>query len=105
MTLELPTHPISDPKPGERRGDLTFTTLLQKGMSANLYLVWQHRYRAAMVCKVLRAEEREDKRWRDLLFLEGKVLQKVAHPAIVRVFELNMEAEQPYLLLEYLPGA
>jgi serine/threonine-protein kinase len=95
---------ITNPQPGERWGDITFTSLLREGMSANLYLVWHHRYWSVMVCKMLRAEEREDNRWRELLQVEGEVLKRLEHPIIVRLFELNMDAPLPYLLLEYLPG-
>ncbi len=98
---DLPT----DPRPGERRGDITFATLVQEGMSSNLYLIWHHRYWSAMVCKMMRADEHDDERWRHLLVAEGEILKKMTHPSIVRPFELNREAPLPYLLLEYLPGA
>ncbi len=99
------TTQITDPVAGERRGELTFAGLIQEGMSSNLYMVWHHTYWSAMVCKMMRAEEHNDRRWRELLRREGEVLELVRHPAIVRVFELNMKVPLPYLLLDYLPGA
>jgi len=95
---------IADPQPGERWGDITFAAFLQKGMSSNLYMTWHHGYMVAMVCKMMRAAERDNLRWRELLRSEGEILRAVAHPNIVRVFELNMDAPLAYLLLDYLPG-
>lgn len=105
MTAEAKTVQLHDPQPGERRGDITFVSLIQEGMSSNLYLTWHHRYWSPMVCKIIRASERHDELWQQVLFTEGEVLQKVAHPNIVQLFELNKKAPQPYLLLDYLPGA
>ncbi len=96
---------ITDPQPGERRGDITFASLIQEGMSSNLYLVWHHRYWSAMICKSMRADERDDERWRELLLSEGRILKQLDHPAIVKPYELNSKADLPYLLLEYLPGS
>ena len=73
-------------------------------MSSNLYLTWHHRYLMPMVCKMMRAEEHTDTRWRKLLQNEAQVIQEVAHPNIVRLFELNMDTPLPYILLDYLPG-
>ena len=98
------THQPIDPQPGERREDITFVSLMQQGMSSNIYLTWHHRYLAPMVCKMLRAEEYSDARWRQLLQNEAQVIQKVTHPNIVRLFEMNMDAPLPYILLDYLPG-
>lgn len=105
MTLKITEQKKHDPQPGERRGDITFATLIQEGMSSNLYLVWHHRYWSAMICKMMRAEERDDVRWRKLLRSEGEILEKLAHPNVVKPFEVNMHAPLPYVLLEYLPGA
>lgn len=35
---------------------------------------------------------------------EGKALAKVHHPAVVRVLDAGQEGEEPYLILERLPG-
>ena len=95
---------IGDPDPGDRRGDLTFATRVQRGMSADLWLVWHHRYLAALVCKIMRAGEVDDLKWRGLLEGEARALEEIAHPHIPRLVELRMDAAQPYLLMEYLPG-
>ncbi len=95
---------ITDPRPGERRGDITFASMVQQGMSANLWLVWQHHYMAAMVCKLMRAEEVSDVKWRGLLEGEGQALATIGHPYIPKLYELRMDVAQPYLLMEYLPG-
>lgn len=94
-----------DPRPGERYGDFTIASQMQSGMSANLYMVWHHQYWSALVCKMLRAEERHDFKWRQLLRQEGEILLQLNHPGCVRALELNMDAPMPYLLLEYLPGS
>ena len=99
------TQKILDPVPGERRGELTFASLIQEGMSSNLYLAWHHRYWSVIICKMMRAAERDDKRWRELLLNEGRILEELNHPGIVRPYEVNSEAPLPYILLEYLPGA
>lgn len=95
---------MNDPQPGERWGDFTFAGLVHEGMSSNLHLIWHHRYWSPMVIKMMRASDRDDQRWREMLKREADILQAVTHPNIVRVFDVKMDAALPYMLLGYLPG-
>lgn len=40
----------------------------------------------------------------DRLLREGRLLSKLHHPGLVRVFEMGIDDERPFLVMEYIPG-
>jgi serine/threonine protein kinase len=67
-------------------------------------LVWDDHLCALTVAKVLRAELRADERALKELRVEAEVLERLAHPVIVRVFDAALEGPYPHLLIEHLEG-
>lgn len=41
---------------------------------------------------------------RDALVAEGRLLAQLDHPGLVRVFEIGIHDERPFLVLDYVPG-
>ncbi|MBC5765993.1 protein kinase domain-containing protein [Ramlibacter albus] len=51
------------------------------------------------------ADERQGVRYRRLLRKEATMAGQLRHPHIVSVYDADVEAEAPYIVLEYVPGA
>lgn len=93
---------IEGPRPGSRVDDFTVAYRIARGMSADVFAVWHHALRTPLVCKRLRPEDRDNRKWRSLLRAEGAALARLGHPGVVRLFGQDQRAELPYLLLEHV---
>jgi eukaryotic-like serine/threonine-protein kinase len=76
---------------------------LSRARTLDAYTVWSDERDCLCVAKVLRPEMREDRSARRRLRAEAKLVQQLAHPHIVRAYEL-IERPQPVLVLEALTG-
>src|SRR5687767_7832282 len=80
--------------------DLDFAERIGEGGIADVFRgSWRER---EVALKVLRETERSGLRKR--FVREGRLLQRLSHPGLVRCFEV-MDGEQPVLVLELLLGA
>lgn len=90
---------------GDRIGDdLTVIGHLNRGNVSELYQVWSSSYTCAFTCKMLvpdlalnSTQVRDFKR-------ETRLLQKLSHPRIVRVFWEGSDWGRDYVVQEYLQG-
>jgi serine/threonine protein kinase len=76
---------------------------LRRGRSLDVYDVWSEERDCRCVAKVLRPDRLEDPKARRALLTEGRLLTNLAHPHIVRAFEL-VSRPHPVLILETLTG-
>jgi eukaryotic-like serine/threonine-protein kinase len=76
---------------------------LNRGKAIDVYEVWSDERCCSCVAKVLRPDRRSDKRSRQRLREEGRLLLSLSHPHIVRAYELR-ERPHPVVVLETLPG-
>src|SRR5688572_7246054 len=67
-------------------------------------LVWDERFFAIMVAKVLRPDQAEDEHAVRELRREAEALERLAHPVIVRGFDAVLDGPHPHLLIEHLEG-
>ena len=74
------------------------------GFRFEVVLVWDERWMAIMVAKVLRPHLLDDAHARAELAQEAEALATLAHPVIVRGFDAVLEGPHPHLLLEHLEG-
>ena len=74
------------------------------GSRFEVFLVWDERLFALMVAKVLRPDQAEDERALRELKRESELLDRLAHPVIVRGFDAVLEGPHPHLLIEHLEG-
>ena len=94
--------PNEEVKSGTRIDDFTIAYLIGHGMNADVFAVWHHTLRTPLVCKRLRPQDADDRKWRRLLRAEGVALAHLNHPGIVRLIAQNQKAHLPYLLLEHV---
>jgi serine/threonine protein kinase len=74
------------------------------GTRYEVYLVWDEVLFAICVAKILRPDQVEDERALRDLGREAKILERLAHPVIVRGFDAVLEGPHPHLLIEHLEG-
>ena len=82
---------------------LTVIEHLSRTRRLDTYEVWSQERACSCVAKTLRPDRREDQRARLALVNEGRLLTQLAHPHIVRGYELLLEP-QVVALMETLDG-
>src|SRR6266700_5664505 len=87
---------------GQQLGNYRLLRLLGRGGFADIYL-GEHVYLKSLAAlKILRMSLTEEER---AAFLrEAQTLTQLAHPNIVRVLDLAVEDDQPYLVMDYAPN-
>src|SRR4051795_10400479 len=68
------------------------------------YLVWDDRWFSIMVAKIIRPDRVDDSGAYRGLEREAFALQRLAHPLVVRSFDVVSDGEHPHILLEHLEG-
>ena len=113
---DVPT--VSEAPPWERRerptwglaeGDAiapgrTILRALGGGRCYEVFLVWDDHRLAVLVAKLLRPELAGDPAAVRELEREGEALARLAHPVIVRGFDVVTDGRFPHLLIEHLEG-
>ena len=77
---------------------------LGAGGMALVYRGRDLRTRRDVALKTLRLEYRHDPETRARFRREARLMAFLAHPNVVRVYDLNDEGEAPWVVLEYVPG-
>ncbi|HKV58904.1 MAG TPA: protein kinase, partial [Ktedonobacteraceae bacterium] len=86
---------------GQQLGNYRLLKLLGAGGFAEVYL-GEHTYlNTQAAIKVLQTRLAEDERERFLQ--EARIVARLVHPHIVRVLEFGVEAETPFLVMDYAP--
>lgn len=74
------------------------------GSRFEVHLVWDDRWFAVMVAKLLRPDQAADERALDELRAEAEILGRLAHPVLLRGFDAVLDGPYPHVLLEHLEG-
>lgn len=77
---------------------------LSRGRVCDIYDVWSNERDCRCIAKVVRAHSVKDGKAQRMLLREGRLLQSLSHPHIVRSYEMLREPF-PILILETLTGA
>ena len=78
-------------------------THLARSNVLDVYDAWCERRACRVVAKALRPDRLRDVAARRALLREGRTLRRLAHPHVVRAFDVH-EAERPVVVLETLQG-
>ena len=92
-----------------REGDLIApglhaVRLLGGGHRYEAYLTWDDPMRTLVVAKLLRPAEAGNAQANAALAREAQLLDRLAHPHLVRSFGASLEGERPHLILELVEG-
>ncbi len=74
------------------------------GNRFEVFLVWDDRMHAICVAKLLRPDQSDNERALEDLAAEAELLDRLAHPVIVRGFDAVLEGEHPHVMIEHLEG-
>jgi eukaryotic-like serine/threonine-protein kinase len=74
------------------------------GQRYEVYLVWDDHRLAVLVAKLLRPGHAADPIALRELAAEGEALARLAHPVVVRGFDVVVDGRFPHLLIEHLEG-
>jgi eukaryotic-like serine/threonine-protein kinase len=74
------------------------------GTRYEVFLVWDARMFSICVAKVLRPGHAEDERALRELAEEAEILERLAHPVIVRGFDAVLDGPRPHVMIEHLEG-
>jgi eukaryotic-like serine/threonine-protein kinase len=82
----------------------TVLRALGGGSRFEVHLVWDDRWFAVMVAKLLRPDQVEDERALRELRAEAELLGRLAHPVLLRGFDAVLDGPRPHVLVEHLEG-
>ena len=93
-------------RPGSVLADgLTVVEHLRRGQHLDVYDAWDAYRDAPVVVKKLRPDVPADSRAARALRREGRLAKRLAHPHLVRGYEVRETEHGPLVVLETLPGA
>jgi eukaryotic-like serine/threonine-protein kinase len=79
-------------------------SLLGGGYRYEAWLAWDEHIRALVVAKLIRPDQTEDAVARRTLAREAAMLDRLAHPLLVRSFGSDPGGPRPHLVLEFVEG-
>ena len=89
---------------GKTLGRVQIESLLARGGMAEIYLGTHTTLQREVAVKILRNPLGDDPRPRERFELEARAVAKLRHPNIVQVFDFDTVDDQPYIVMEYIPG-
>jgi serine/threonine-protein kinase len=89
---------------GRMLGKVHVDMFLAKGGMAEVYIGTHTTLHRSVAIKFLKADLQEEPELRDRFEREARVIAMLRHPNIVQVFDFDSYQNQPYLVMEYVPG-
>src|ERR1051325_765698 len=91
---------------GKTLGRVQIESLLARGGMAEVYLGTHTTLQRKVAVKILRNFYTDDPRFQALerFEREARAVAQLRHPNIVQVFDFDTIEDQPYLVMEYIPG-
>src|SRR5512140_283931 len=77
---------------------------LGRGGMATVYKAYDPRFEREVALKVLPREMMHDENFRVRFTREAKTIASLEHPAIVPVYDVGEEDDQPYFVMRYMTG-
>ena len=88
----------------EKIGRYVIKSELGRGGMATVYRAYDPRFEREVALKVLPREFMNDGSFRVRFEREAKTIASLEHPAIVPVYDVGEEDEQPYFVMRLMPG-
>ncbi len=110
MGLEVVAIPGLSPDEvrGQRVGRFELICKLSSGGMADVFLAWQRSvagFQRPVVLKRIKENFRDSPDFLHMFVAEAKITAGFTHGSIAQMYDLVMEAEQLYMVMEYVPGA
>jgi len=91
-------------EPGSRLGHLRIEARLGEGGMGEVYRAFDERLERPLAVKAIRDERRWTAEARSRFLREARILSKLDHPHICRIYDVVESHGSDYLLLEYVEG-
>jgi serine/threonine-protein kinase len=88
----------------EIRPGLVASRLLGGGNRYEAYVAWDDDLLCPVVVKIIRPDQVDDRIALETLRAESSLLDRLAHPGLVRKFGARLDGERPHLVLELVEG-
>ena len=90
---------------GKLLGKVRVDMFLARGGMADVFIGTHTTLHRAVAVKFLKGDLQENPDLRERFEREARVIAMLRHPNIVQVFDFDTFENQPYLVMEYVPGA
>jgi tRNA A-37 threonylcarbamoyl transferase component Bud32 len=109
ISNQSPAHRVlyNPPMPnlsGKLLGKVHVDMFLAKGGMAEVYIGTHTTLHRSVAVKFLKADLQGEPELRDRFEREARVIAMLRHPNIVQIFDFDSFQNQPYLVMEYVPG-
>jgi serine/threonine-protein kinase len=89
---------------GKTLGKVRVEMFLAKGGMAEVYIGNHTSLHRSVAVKFLKADLQDEPDLRERFEREARVIAMLRHPNIIQIFDFDSYLNQPYLVLEYVPG-
>ena len=90
---------------GKTLGKVRVEMFLAKGGMAEVYIGNHTSLHRSVAVKFLKADLQDEPDLRERFEREARVIAMLRHPNIIQIFDFDSYVNQPYLVMEYVPGA
>ena len=90
-------------RPGEKLGKYELEKLLGEGATAVVWLAQDTVLQRQLAIKVLK-KELTDRQYVERFFEDARAAARLNHPNIVRVIDLHLDGESPFIIMELVEG-
>jgi serine/threonine protein kinase len=90
---------------GQMLGKVRVDMFLARGGMADVFIGTHTTLHRAVAIKFLKGDLQDDPELRQRFEREARVIALLRHPNIVQVYDFDKFENQPYLVMEYVPGA
>jgi len=98
----------ADPVPGRgptlRDGRYAIVSRIDAGGMSAVFRVWDHKLKVARAMKVLLPEYARNAKIRQRFESEARTMARLEHRNLVRIYDVGIQAELPYLVMELVTG-
>ena len=89
---------------GKTLGKVRVDMFLAKGGMAEVYIGNHTSLHRSVAVKFLKADLQDEPELRERFEREARVIAMLRHPNIIQIFDFDSYLNQPYLVMEYVPG-
>jgi len=90
---------------GQMLGKVRVDMFLARGGMADVFVGTHTTLHRAVAIKFLKGDLQDEPELRERFEREARVIAMLRHPNIVQVYDFDTHENQPYLVMEYVPGA
>lgn len=89
---------------GKNLGKVRVEMFLAKGGMAEVYIGNHTSLHRSVAVKFMKADLQDEPDLRDRFEREARVIAMLRHPNIIQIFDFDSYLNQPYIVMEYVPG-